>query len=138
MNTYILCNENLEPVSFLYLENNDNDYDKIYTVCTDNKYRNQGMGSLLLNNMIKERINMNRDKMILEVYNDDEINRDVNKNDVLQNKIMKLFGSQGFVETPKENISEYARNNLVSQNNGTKIMTLEPNLFLKNNLQNNK
>ena len=131
MTAHILCNETLEPISFLYLENNENDYDKLYTMCTDNKYRNKGMGSLLLNNMITNQLNNKRNKMILEVYNDKEIGR--NKTDILQNHIVNLFSSKGFKETPKENITEYARNNLVSHINGTKIMTLDPKLFIKKN-----
>ena len=132
MNTYILCNKSLEPISFLYLENNENDYDKLFTVCTDENYRNQGMANSLLNNTILHRLNNNKNKkMILEVYNDEEINR--NNNDVKQNAIMTLFNKNGFEDTPKQNITKYAQNNLVSQTNGTKIMTFNPKLFMNNN-----
>ena len=43
--TLILTSSNLTPISFLYIEKNTDDYDKIWTVCTDPKFRGMGMSS---------------------------------------------------------------------------------------------
>ena len=131
MSTFILCNDKLEPLSMLYLENNENDYNKIFSFCTDKNNRDQGNGSLLLNNVLTNQMNNNKNKIILEVYNDEEIKRE--SNDVLQNKIMNIFNTKGFENIQPEHLNETAKNNLVSQNKGTKVMSFNPKLFINNN-----
>ena len=58
-------------------------FDKIWTVCTDNKFRGKGMSSKLINFMITKQLNeknTNRNTMLLEVYNDHIISREENSN----------------------------------------------------------
>jgi GNAT superfamily N-acetyltransferase len=129
--TLILTKGNLEPLSFLYIEKNENDFDKIWTVCTDNEYRGQGLSSLLLNFMIVRQLNQKRKDMMLEVYNDHIINR--NENDVLQKQIMSLFNSKGFNHTEVADLEEHSQNNLLSNSGDTKIMVFKPEEWLQKN-----
>ena len=130
--TIILTDHYLQPISMLYVEKNENDFDKIWTVCTDKDYRGQGISSLILNYMIVRQLNERRDKMLLEVYNDDHINRNTDS-DVLQKQIMKLFSSKGFEHKDVNTFSEHTRNNLLHRNNDTKVMVFNPDDWLKKN-----
>ena len=124
--TYILTDKKLVPISMLYVEKNENDYDKIWTVCTDNKYRGKGMSSKLMNFMIVSQLNnenSNRNEMLLEVYNDHIISRQ--ENDVKQKQIMGLFGSKGFKQINPKSLSDYSYNNLLSNDGQTKIMVFD-------------
>ena len=124
--TYILTDKKLVPISMLYVEKNENDYDKIWTVCTDNKYRGKGMSSKLMNFMIVSQLNnenSNRNDMLLEVYNDHIISRQ--ENDVKQKQIMGLFGSKGFKQINPKSLSDYSYNNLLSNDGQTKIMVFD-------------
>ena len=84
-----------------------------------------------MNFMLVKQLNEKRDKMLLEVYNDNEISRD--NDDVKQKIIMSLFGKKGFVPTNKEHLEEHSRNNLLGKNDETKIMVFNPEEFVKNN-----
>ena len=133
--TYILTSKKMEPISMLYVEKNEDDFDKIWTVCTNNKYRGKGMSSKLLNYMIVNQLNnpnQNRNDMLLEVYNDHIIGRE--DNDVKQSQIMGLFGSKGFINTNPLSLSEHSFNNLLA-NDGkqTKIMVFHPDKWLMKN-----
>ena len=130
-NTYCLLSDQLQPISYLYVEKNENDYDKVWTVCTDKEHREGGMASLLINFMLVNQMNDRRNKMMLEVYDDDKISRD--ENDVKQKLIMKLFGQKGFVHTPKEELEPHSQNNLLGKNDETKVMVFNPQEFIKNN-----
>ena len=130
--TIILTDSHLQPISMLYVEKNENDFDKIWTVCTDKDYRGQGISSLILNYMIVRQLNERRDKMLLEVYNDDHINRDTDS-DVLQKQIMKLFSSKGFEHKDVNTFSENTRNNLLHRNDDTKVMVFNPQDWLTKN-----
>ena len=135
-NTYILANKKMSPISMLYVEKNEEDFDKIWTVCTDNKYRGKGMSSKLLNYMIASQLNNsnpNRNNMLLEVYNDHIIDR--TENDVKQSQIMGLFGSKGFVDTDPKTLSQHSFNNLLSNDGKTKIMVFKPQQWLQKNSQ---
>ena len=130
--TILLTDAQLQPISMLYVEKNSDDFDKIWTVCTDKDYRGQGISSLILNYMIVKQLNEKRDKMLLEVYNDNEINRETDK-DVLQKHIMKLFSSKGFGHKDVSTFSENTRNNLLHRNDNTKVMVFNPQDWLDNN-----
>lgn len=130
-NTYVLLTDELVPISYLYVEKNETDYDKVWTVCTDKNHREGGMASLLMNFMLVKQLNEKRNRMLLEVYNDREISRD--NDDVKQKIIMSLFGKKGFVHTNKEQLEEHSRNNLLGKNDETKVMVFNPGEFLKNN-----
>lgn len=132
--TYILTNKRLVPISMLYVEKNEDDYDKIWTVCTDRNYRGKGMSSKLINFMIVNQLNnenSNRNDMLLEVYNDHIISRE--ENDVKQKQIMGLFGSKGFKNTDPQSLSDYSYNNLLSNDGQTKIMVFDRNEWRKKN-----
>ena len=136
--TYILTTKKMAPISLLYVEKNENDFDKIWTVCTDNKFRGQGMSSKLINFMITKQLNEknpNRNTMLLEVYNDHIISRE--ENDVKQSQIMGLFGSIGFVNTEPKTLSEHSFNNLLSNDGQTKIMVFNPKLWIQKNPKEN-
>ena len=130
--TIILTDHYLQPISMLYVEKNENDFDKIWTVCTDKDYRGQGISSLILNYMIVRQLNERRDKMLLEVYNDNHINRETDS-DVLQKQIMKLFNSKGFEHKDVSTFSENTRNNLLHRNDDTKVMVFNPEDWLSKN-----
>jgi hypothetical protein len=137
--TYILTTKKMAPISLLYIEKNENDFDKIWTVCTDNKLRGKGMSSKLINFMIVKQLNdknKNRNTMLLEVYNDHIISRQ--ENDVKQSQIMGLFGSKGFVNTDPKTLSEYSFNNLLSNDGKTKIMVFNPKLWIQKNTKENR
>ena len=119
------------PISYLYVERNEIDYDKVWTVCTDKNHREGGMASLLINFMLVKQLNEKRNRMLLEVYNDNDISRD--NNDVKQKIIMSLFGKKGFVHKQKEDLEEETQNNLLGKNGETKVMVFNPENFLKNN-----
>ena len=129
--TVILCSHELEPISFLYIEQNEDDYDKIWTVCTDNAFRGQGMSSKLLEWTHINQLNNNRHKMLLEVFEDDIINRD--ENDVLQSQIMSHFSKNGYDYTPLENLDKNTFNNLMKKNGETKIMIFNPQRWYNEN-----
>lgn len=131
--TYILTSNNLTPISFLYVEerNQDNDYDKVWTVCTDKEYRGKGMSSKLMNEMTVNQLNNNRNRMLLEVYNDDVIHR--NNNDVRQKQIMAHFGKNGFVHTPLEDLSHESHSGLIHPLGNTKLMVFNPTSWYENN-----
>ena len=131
--TYILTSNNLTPISFLYVEerNQDNDYDKVWTVCTDSSYRGKGMSSKLMNEMTVNQLNNNRNRMLLEVYNDDVIHR--NDNDVKQKQIMGHFGKNGFVHTPLEDLSPESHSGLIHPLGNTKLMVFNPQRWYENN-----
>jgi len=137
--TYILTTKKMSPISLLYVEKNENDFDKIWTVCTDNKFRGKGMSSKLINFMITKQLNEknpNRNTMLLEVYNDHIISRE--ENDVKQSQIMGLFGSKGFVNTEPKTLSEDSFNNLLSNDGQTKIMVFNPKLWIQKNPKENR
>ena len=131
--TYILTSSNLTPISFLYVEerNQENDYDKVWTVCTDSAYRGKGMSSKLMNEMTVNQLNNNRNRMLLEVYNDHVINR--NENDVKQEQIMNHFGKNGFVHTPLEDLSPESHSGLIHPLGKTKLMVFNPQKWYETN-----
>ena len=131
--TYILTSSNLTPISFLYVErrNQENDYDKVWTVCTDDSYRGKGMSSKLMNHMTVEQLNDNRDRMLLEVYDDKVISR--RENDVLQKDIMNHFTKNGFQHTPLEDISPEAHSGLLQPLGKSKLMVFQPPVWYQNN-----
>ena len=152
--TYILTSSNLTPISFLYIqrenqeaktENNnhtktkkllerelhDGDYDKVWTVCTDPSYRGQGVSSKLMNHITVEQLNNNRQHMLLEVFNDHVISRD--DNDVKQEQIMNHFQKNGFVHIPIEELSDQAQANVIHPTGNTKIMVFKPDKWYQNN-----
>ena len=100
-----------------------NDYDKMWTVCSDKHHRGEGNSSLVVNNAIKEHKKSKRNGLLLEVYNDDVIGR--KDDDPLQNHIVEHFKNQGFNVKDRNDLSDYTRNNLLSQNNDTKVMVLD-------------
>ena len=61
--------------------------------------------------------------LLLEVYNDDVIGR--KDNDPLQEHIVKHFLNQGFKVKNRNELSEYTRDNLLSQKEETKVMVLD-------------
>ena len=132
--TYVLTTKKMVPISMLYVEKNEDDYDKIWTVCTDKKYRGKGMSGKLLNHMIVNQLNnknSNRNSILLEVYNDHIIIRE--ENDVKQKQIMGLFGSKGFNHIDTKKLSEKSFNNLLSNDGQTKIMVFNKDKWLNSN-----
>lgn len=136
--TYILTSKNLTPISFLYVEerNQDNDYDKVWTVCTDKDYRGKGMSSKLMNEMTINQLNNNRNRMLLEVYYDKVIKR--NDNDIKQQQIMSHFGKNGFVETPLEELSPESHSGLLQPIGNSKLMVFNPQFWYNNNIHNGR
>lgn len=129
--TLILTSFNLTPISFLYIEKNKSDYDKIWTVCTDRDYRGKGMSSKLLQSMIVKQLNDNRRKMLLEVFNDQVISRE--ENDVKQEQIMGHFGKNGFEHTPLNELEPDTFQNLLSNDGRTKVMIFNPRKWYQSN-----
>ena len=129
--TYILTSKQMNPISMLYVEKNENDFDKVWTVCTHKDYRGKGMSSKLLNYMIVNQLNNNRNDMLLEVYNDYIINR--KERDVKQKQIMSLFGSKGFENINPNILSKHSYDNLLSNEGETKIMVFNPKEWLNKN-----
>jgi hypothetical protein len=134
--TYILASSNLTPISFLYVEQNSEDYDKVWTVCTDPDYRGKGLSSHILKHMILEQLNQEREKMLLEVFEDQVISRE--ENDVKQSQIMAHFSKNGFVHTPLEKLERHTFNNLLSNTGNTKIMIFNPQKWYQNNKEENR
>ena len=131
--TYVLTTKSMIPISMLYVERNEDDYDKIWTVCTDNKFRGRGMSSKLLDIMIKKQLAEKRKKMLLEVFEDDVLNRQ--ENDVKQSQIMGLFSSKGFQHINHNNLDQHTFNNLLYNDGKTKIMVFKPiRWMLKNDI----
>ena len=122
--TYVLTTKSMIPISMLYVERNEDDYDKIWTVCTENKFRGRGMSSKLLDIMIKKQLAEKRKKMLLEVFEDTILNR--KENDVKQSQIMGLFSSKGFQHINHNNLNQHTFNNLLYNDGKTKIMVFRP------------
>ena len=122
--TYVLTTKSMIPISMLYVERNEDDYDKIWTVCTENKFRGRGMSSKLLDIMIKKQLAEKRKKMLLEVFEDTILNRQ--ENDVKQSQIMGLFSSKGFQHINHNNLNKHTFNNLLYNDGKTKIMVFRP------------
>jgi hypothetical protein len=121
--TYILTTKKMRPISFLYIEKNEDDYDKVWTVCADKKFRGRGLTSKLMDFTIEKQLknsNPNRNNMLLEVFNDEIINR--HNKDVKQEHIMGLFNSKGFREINPNKLPQHSFNNLLSKVGETKIM----------------
>jgi len=68
--TFVATDENIVPISYLHIEIRENDYDKMWTVCTNPKNRGQGYSSFVVKNTLKHQKRNNRRKLLLEVYND--------------------------------------------------------------------
>ena len=117
----------------LYVERNENDYDKIWTVCTNKKFRGKGMSGKLLDIMIKKQLSEKRRDMLLEVFEDDVLNRQ--ENDVKQSQIMGLFSSKGFQHINHNTLPYHTFNNLLYNDGRTKIMVFKPvRWMLKNDI----
>lgn len=119
--TFVATDENIVPISYLHIEMRKNDYDKMWTVCTNPKNRGQGYSSFVVKNTLKHQKRNNRRKLLLEVYNDDTIERQ--GEETRQETIMNHFQNHGFIETNRNNLSSYTRSNLLSDSGETKIMT---------------
>ena len=125
--TYILTDLKLTPISFLYIELKNNDYDKMWTVCSDKNHRGEGNSSIVVENSLRDLKKNKRNKVLLEVYNDDVIGR--RDDDPRQEHIMKHFLNQGFKHRERNELTEHTRKNLLSPREETKVMVLE---LLKN------
>lgn len=121
--TYILTDLNLTPLSFLYIELKNNDYDKMWTVCSDKNHRGEGNSSLVVKNSLRDLKKNKRNRVLLEVYNDDVIGR--KDDDPRQEHIMSHFLNQGFKHKERSELSDHTRNNLLSPREETKVMVLE-------------
>lgn len=119
--TAIATDSNLNPQSYLHIERKENDYDKMWTVCTHPESRGKGFSSFVISNSMKEQIAKKRKRMLLEVYNDDVINR--RDNDPRQSHIMEHFRKHGFNEVHRNQLSPYTRRGLLSEKEETKVMT---------------
>ena len=121
--TYILTDLKLKPLSFLYIELKNNDYDKMWTVCSDKNHRGEGNSSIVVDNSLKDLKKNKRNKVLLEVYNDNVIGR--KDDDPRQEHIMSHFLNQGFKQKERKELSEHTRNNLLSPREETKVMVFE-------------
>ena len=121
--TNILTDLDLVPLSFLYIELQDTDYDKMWTVCSDKNRRGEGNSSIVVDNTIKEQKKKKRNKLLLEIYNDDVIGR--KEEDPRQKDIMAHFLKQGFKNILRGKLSENTKSNLLTQRDDTKIMVLD-------------
>ena len=119
--TFVATDLKLEPFSFLHIELREKDYDKMWTVCTDQQQRGKGYSSFVIKNTLKEEKRNKRNKLLLEVYNDDVIGR--RDNDPRQSQIMEHFSKLGFRDTEVNSLSDYTRQNLISDTGQTRIMT---------------
>ena len=99
------------------------DYDKMWTVCTDKEKRGEGNSSLVVDNAIKEHKKSKRKGLLLEVYNDNVIER--RDDDPLQNHIVNHFENHGFKIKNRNELNEYTQQHLLSQNNETKVMVID-------------
>ena len=91
------------------------------TVCTDQQKRGNGFSSFVIQNTIKEEIKRKRKRLLLEIYNDDVIERI--GDEPRQNDIMNHFTKQGFRETSRDELTPFTISNLLSSSGETKIMT---------------
>jgi GNAT superfamily N-acetyltransferase len=119
--TAIATDSNLIPHSYLHIERKDNDYDKMWTVCTHPTSRGKGFSSFVISNSLKEQKRNRRKNLLLEVYNDDVINR--RDNDPRQSHIMEHFRKHGFNEVDRNQLSPNTRRGLLSEKEETKVMT---------------
>ena len=119
--TTVATDELLTPISFLHIEQKEDDYDKMWTVCTDQQKRGNGFSSFVIQNTIKEEIKRKRKRLLLEIYNDDVIERI--GDEPRQNDIMNHFTKQGFRETSRDELTPFTISNLLSSSGETKIMT---------------
>lgn len=121
--TYILTDLKLKPLSFLYIELKNNDYDKMWTVCTDPESRGKGFSSFVLSNSLKEQMVKKRKRILLEVYNDDVIHR--RENEPKQSHIMEHFRKHGFNEVLRQQLSPTTQSQLLSDRDETKVMVID-------------
>jgi hypothetical protein len=121
--TGIATDENLIPQSYLHIERKHNDYDKMWTVCTNPESRGKGFSSFVITNSLKEQKAKKRKRMLLEVYNDDVINR--RENDTKQNQIMDHFKKHGFNEVHRQQLSPTIQSQLLSDRDETKVMIMD-------------
>lgn len=121
--TTIATDEKLEPKSYLHIEKKQNDYDKMWTVCTDPKSRGKGYSSYVISNTLKEEKRNKRKRILLEVYNDNVIGR--HGNDPRQNQIMEHFKRHGFNEIDHNKLSHHTRSGLLSNKNETRVMVVD-------------
>ena len=121
--TGIATDENLIPQSYLHIERKINDYDKVWTVCTNPESRGKGFSSFVITNSLKEQKAKKRKRMLLEVYNDDVINR--RDNEPKQNQIMDHFKKHGFNEVLRNKLSDTTRKQLLSDRDETKVMIMD-------------
>ncbi len=119
--TYIATDKNLVPISFLYIEKNELDYDKMWSVCTDPKCRGKGYSSFVVRNSLKDLKKNNRKQILLEIYNDNVINRQ--GIETPQKNIIRHFSGFGFKEIDRNSLSQYSRNNLLSNTGEARLMT---------------
>ena len=63
--TAIATDLKLCPVSYLHIERNDADFDKLWTVCTHPEYRGKGFSSFILSNSLKKQKNDKKKKYII-------------------------------------------------------------------------
>ena len=120
--TAIATDEKLEPQSYLHIEKKNNDYDKMWTVCTDPNSRGKGYSSYVISNTLKEEKRNKRNKLLLEVYNDNVIGR--HGNDPRQNQIIEHFKRHGFNEIQRNQLSPHTRSGLLSDKEETRVMVL--------------
>ena len=120
--TGIATDENLVPQSYLHIERKNNDYDKMWTVCTNPESRGKGFSSFVISNSLKEQIAKKRKSILLEVYNDDVIHR--RENEPKQSHIMEHFRKHGFNEVLRTQLSPTTQSQLLSNNDETKVMVI--------------
>ena len=118
--TAIGTDAKLEPFSYLHVERKQNDFDKIWTVCTHPESRGKGYSSFVLSNVLRKQRNDRRKNMLLEVYNDDIIGR--KEYEPKQRDIMEHFSKHGFNEVSRNGLSSNTVNQLISRDDETKIM----------------
>ena len=119
--TAVGTDSKLEPQSYLHIEKKQDDFDKMWTVCTDPKSRGKGFSSYVISNTLKNQKRNNRKRLLLEVYNDDVIGR--HEGDPKQKDIMAHFLRHGFKQRERNELSEHTRNGLLSEREETKVMT---------------
>ena len=120
--TGIATDENLVPQSYLHIERKSNDYDKMWTVCTNPESRGKGFSSFVISNSLKEQIAKKRKSILLEVYNDDVIHR--RENEPKQSHIMEHFRKHGFNEVLRTQLSPTTQSQLLSNSDETKVMVI--------------
>lgn len=123
--TIVLATGELIPIGFLYVElasDNSNNYDKVWTVCTDPNRRGEGNSTKVMNHLLKRQKKNNRNNMLLEIYNDNEIKRE--EEEPKQNHIAELFSKMGFQEVNQNQLKFGAENNILGRNGETKVMVI--------------